>query len=459
MHIYILGIAGTFMAGIARLAKALGHQVSGVDEAIYPPMSTQLEEDGIAIFQGYDAAHLARVKPDMVIVGNAMRRGYVEVEEMLLQNMRFISAPQWLYEHLLHNRHVLAVSGTHGKTTTTNMLALILTVAGKNPGYLIGGVPKLLAGSAVLGDSPYFVIEADEYDTAFFDKRSKFMHYHPRTLLINNLEFDHADIFNNLEEIKKQFHYLTRLVPSNGKIIYAHDDENIRDTLTMGCWSPTETVGLSKGDWTAHDVKADGSAFGICYQGKVLGRVTWNVLGLHNVQNAIAAVACAHDVGVHINDTIKALESFELPARRMEIKGVFNGVTIYDDFAHHPTAMKTTLEGLRARVGENAKIIVCIEMRSYTMRNNVHGGKIIESLAKANQIFIKKPDEIALPELQAMAALHPDCQIFANTTEIIQALVSQTKSGDHILIMSNGAFDGIYTKLPSALKAVTASTV
>jgi UDP-N-acetylmuramate: L-alanyl-gamma-D-glutamyl-meso-diaminopimelate ligase len=450
MHIYILGIAGTFMAGIARIAKASGYQVSGVDEAIYPPMSTQLEEDGIHIFQGYDAAHLA-IKPDLVIIGNAMKRGNVEVEAVLSQQLRFVSAPQWLYEHVLYNRHVLAVSGTHGKTTTTNMLALILTVAGKNPGYLIGGVPKLLQGSAVLGESPFFVIEADEYDTAFFDKRSKFIHYHPQTLLINNLEFDHADIFNNLDEIKKQFHYLIRTIPNNGNIIYAFDDDNIRDTLTMGCWSPTSTVGLTQGDWTAKNVKEDGSQFSICHQGKVLGQVSWNILGLHNVQNAISAAACAHAVGIDSSDIIKALESFELPARRMEIKGVVNDITIFDDFAHHPTAMKTTLAGLRAKVGKDARIIVCLEMRSYTMRHNVHGAKIIDSLAQANQILIKKPEEISLNELESMAKHHPNCHIFNDTAALIAQLAKTAKPHDHILIMSNGAFDGIYGKLLSAL--------
>lgn len=450
MHIYILGIAGTFMAGIARLAKAAGFQVSGVDEAIYPPMSTQLEEDGIEIFQGYDAAHLS-IKPDLVIIGNAMKRGNVEVEAVLAQQMRFVSAPQWLYEHVLYNRHVLAVAGTHGKTTTTNMLALILTIAGKVPGYLIGGVPKLLKGSAVLGESPFFVIEADEYDTAFFDKRSKFIHYHPQTLLINNLEFDHADIFNNLDEIKKQFHYLIRTIPNNGQIIYAHEDDNIRDTLKLGCWTPTSTVGLTQGDWMAQDVKEDGSAFTIIHQGKTIGRVTWNILGLHNVQNAISAAACAHTVGINNQDIIKALESFELPARRMEIKGVVNDITIYDDFAHHPTAMKTTLAGLRARVGRQARIIVCLEMRSYTMRHNVHGAKIIESLAAANQILIKKPEEISLSDLQTMAKQHPDCHIFNDTPALIAQLAKTAKPHDHILIMSNGAFDGIYGKLLTAL--------
>ncbi|MFA6037663.1 MAG: UDP-N-acetylmuramate:L-alanyl-gamma-D-glutamyl-meso-diaminopimelate ligase [Legionellales bacterium] len=450
MHIYILGIAGTFMAGIARIAKEAGFKVSGVDEAIYPPMSTQLEEDGITIFQGYDAEHL-KIKPDLVIIGNAMKRGNVEVEAVLSQQLRFISAPQWLYEHVLCNRHVLAVSGTHGKTTTTNMLALILTVAGKNPGYLIGGVPKLLKGSAILGDSPFFVIEADEYDTAFFDKRSKFIHYHPQTLLINNLEFDHADIFNNLDEIKKQFHYLIRTIPNNGNIIYAHDDENIRDTLKMGCWSPTETVGLNQGDWSAKNVKEDGSQFTICHQGKELGQVTWNILGLHNVQNAISAAACAYTVGVTSTDIITALESFELPARRMEIKGVVKDITIYDDFAHHPTAMKTTLAGLRAKVGKDARIIVCVEMRSYTMRHNVHGAKIIDSLAAANQILIKKPEEISLADMQAMAKHHPDCQIFDDTPALIAQLAKTAKPQDHILIMSNGAFDGIYGTLLTAL--------
>ncbi|HLF67201.1 MAG TPA: UDP-N-acetylmuramate:L-alanyl-gamma-D-glutamyl-meso-diaminopimelate ligase [Gammaproteobacteria bacterium] len=450
MHIYILGIAGTFMAGIARLAKAAGHQVSGVDEAIYPPMSTQLEEDGIDVFQGYDAAHLA-IKPDCVIIGNAMKRGNVEVEAVLAQNLRYMSAPEWLYDQVLRDRHVIAVSGTHGKTTTTNMLVWILTAAGKNPGYLIGGVPKLLPGSAVFGLAPYFVIEADEYDTAFFDKRSKFIHYHPKTLLINNLEFDHADIFNDLEDIKKQFHYLVRTVPNTGKIIYAHNDENIRATLKMGCWTPTETVGLNEGQWSATDIKEDGSAFTICHEGKALGTVAWEVLGLHNVQNALAACACAFEVGVPVSDTVSALQSFQLPARRMEVKGVVNEITIYDDFAHHPTAMKTTLAGLRARVGQAARIIVCVEMRSYTMRHNVHGDKIMESLLAANQVLIKKPSEISLSDLEAMASSHPDCRIFTNTQQLIDQLKQIAKPHDHILIMSNGAFDGIYGKLLSAL--------
>lgn len=451
MHIYILGIAGTFMAGIARLAKELGFQVSGTDEAIYPPMSTQLEEDGIAIFQGYDAKHL-EIKPDLIIVGNAMKRGNVEIEAILAQNLRYISAPQWLYENILCNRHVLAISGTHGKTTTTNMLAFILTFAGKNPGYLIGGVPKLLPGSAVLGSAPYFVIEADEYDTAFFDKRSKFIHYHPRTLLINNLEFDHADIFDNLDDIKKQFHYLVRTVPSNGHIIYPHDDQNIHDTLQMGCWTPLVNVSLTQGDWTASDIKPDGSAFNLCHHGKNMGRVEWSVLGLHNVQNALGAAAMADIAEVKVEDTITALSKYELPARRMEIKGIINDITIYDDFAHHPTAIKTTLAGLRARVGDKARIIVCLEMRSYTMRHNFHGEKTIESLAAANQVLIKRPDEISVNALEKMARLHPDCHVFSDTGELIKTVAANAKPHDHILIMSNGAFDGIYTKLLTALK-------
>lgn len=451
MHIHILGIAGTFMAGIARLAKAQGYHVTGTDEAIYPPMSTQLAEDGIEFYQGYDAKNLAR-KPDQVVIGNAMKRGNPEVEAVLNQQIDYLSGPEWLSRHVLQHRWVLAISGTHGKTTTTNMLAWILTHAQLSPGYLIGGVPKLLEGSAVLGNSPLFVIEADEYDSAFFDKRAKFVHYRPKTLVINNLEFDHADIYDNLAAIQKQFHHVVRTVPNNGQIIYPKADMNVVETLEMGCWTPCVTMGNDNADWSVRDVAADGSRFSVVHHDKILGTVTWPLLGQHNVHNALAAAAAATHAGVAPHYIIEALNQFVAPARRLEVKGVVNDITVYDDFAHHPTAIETTLAGLRAKLGRDARIIAVLELRSYTMRSGVHGMAVMKSLHEANRVLLKQPAELEDNVMHEMQQHHPQCEVYKNTDDIVRYLAQHALPQDHIVIMSNGGFDGIQLKLLQALK-------
>ena len=363
MRIHILGICGTFMAGIAMLAKQAGHDVSGSDQNVYPPMSTQLQEQGITLLQGYDPAHID-ASVDYVIVGNVIRRGNPAMEYVMEQRIPYVSGPEWLAKHVLQNRRVLAVSGTHCKTTTTCMLAWVLDAAGLHPGFLVGGVPENFGVSARIGQEPFFVIEADEYDSAFFDKRSKFIHYRPEVLILNNLEFDHADIFADLEDVTRQFHYLIRTVPANGRIVYHAQDVNLHTLLDKGCWTPLITFGDADAQWQAKLIKEDGSCFDV-YQGGVLaGRVTWHLVGLHNVNNALAALAVAVHVGVPVHSAISALAIFENVKRRLEIKGRVNGVTIYDDFAHHPTAIATTLAGLRAKVGKQARIIAVLEFGS-----------------------------------------------------------------------------------------------
>jgi UDP-N-acetylmuramate: L-alanyl-gamma-D-glutamyl-meso-diaminopimelate ligase len=353
MHIHILGVCGTFMAGVALLARAAGHTVSGCDAGVYPPMSTQLAEAGIALREGYDPEQLAEFQPDMVVVGNVMSRGRPIIEELLNSRRPYASGPAWLAEHVLRDRHALAVAGTHGKTSTSSLLAWILECAGLEPGFLIGGIPANFGVSARLGAAPFFVVEADEYDTAFFDKRSKFVHYQPRTLILNNLEFDHADIFPDLAAIQRQFHHLLRTVPGHGLIVANGEDVNLAEVLTMGCWTPVERFGI--GDWEARDILPDGSGFSVDYWGEPQGRAAWAQLGLHNVHNALAALAAAHHVGVAPAQAIAALATFQGVKRQIgSCAGSVDGVTVYDDFAHHPTAIATTLAGLRARVGDTA---------------------------------------------------------------------------------------------------------
>ncbi|MCW8949355.1 MAG: UDP-N-acetylmuramate:L-alanyl-gamma-D-glutamyl-meso-diaminopimelate ligase, partial [Sedimenticola sp.] len=352
MHIHILGICGTFMGGIALLARSLGHEVSGSDANVYPPMSTQLEAAGIELMEGYEAAHL-KPAPDCVVVGNAMSRGNPAVEYMLDAGLTYTSGPQWLAENVLHDQWVLAVAGTHGKTSTASLLAWILEYAKMAPGFLIGGVPQNFGCSARMGDTPFFVVEADEYDTAFFDKRSKFVHYRPRTLIMNNLEFDHADIFDNLAMIQRQFHHLVRIVPSNGLIIAPEGEAAMNQVLEMGCWTPVERFSaLGDATWSAKPITADGSRFTLLFEQQPVGEVNWSLTGNHNVSNALAAIAAARHVGVPIDVSIEALSEFLNVKRRMELRGEVNGVKVYDDFAHHPTAIATTLNGLRAQVGE-----------------------------------------------------------------------------------------------------------
>lgn len=452
MHIHILGICGTFMAGIAVLAKQQNHHVTGSDANVYPPMSTQLREQGIQIQEGYDPSHLIPA-PDSIIVGNAMKRGMPIVEHMLSHNLPYISAPQWLYENVLRERWVLAVAGTHGKTTTSGMLAWILDYAGLNPGFLIGGVPQNFAVSARLGEPPFFVIEADEYDTAFFDKRSKFVHYHPRTVILNNLEFDHADIFPDLNAIKAQFHHLVRTVPGNGLIICPPQDNNISDVLAMGCWTPVEYAGADNANWQAKLIKADGSEFTVLCEKHPQGQINWNLLGRHNVHNALAALAAARHVGVPAPQAIQALNEFKNVKRRLELRGKIQGVSVYDDFAHHPTAIATTLAGLREHVGK-ARIIAVLELGSYTMRSGAHRETLVPALKEADRVLLAKPKGEDWGVAKIAASLHMPAQVFAEVENIVLEIKNIAREGDHILIMSNTGFEGIHEKILNMLLAL-----
>ncbi|WP_166110367.1 UDP-N-acetylmuramate:L-alanyl-gamma-D-glutamyl-meso-diaminopimelate ligase [Pseudoalteromonas sp. Z9A5] len=444
MHIHILGICGTFMGGIAAIAKSLGHKVTGSDQNVYPPMSTQLEELGIELTQGYDVSQL-EPKPDMVVIGNAMSRGNLCVEYVLDKGLPYTSGPEWLKHNLLQNSWVLAVAGTHGKTTTASMLAWILEYAGLKPGFLIGGIVQNFGVSAKVGETPFFVIEADEYDTAFFDKRSKFVHYLPRTLILNNLEFDHADIFEDLNAIKKQFHHLMRTLPQSGKVIWPKQDIALNDVIKQGLWSESETLG---DDWNYELLKADGSEFNVLLNNENQGTVRWQAIGEHNVKNAIMAIAAARHVGIAIDHSIDALGEFISPKRRMELKADINNIKVYDDFAHHPTAIKTTLAGLRAKVGDE-KIIAILEPRSNTMKMGVHQHTLLDSLRDANDVLLLEPDNLnwSLKE-QAEKA---DMQCFSSTQTIIDTVLESIEPNQHILIMSNGGFNGLHQQLIDGL--------
>ncbi|WP_456417647.1 UDP-N-acetylmuramate:L-alanyl-gamma-D-glutamyl-meso-diaminopimelate ligase [Thiolapillus sp.] len=451
MHIHILGICGTFMGGIAQIATALGHRVTGSDAGVYPPMSTQLEEAGIELMQGWDASHL-QPAPDMVVVGNALSRGNPAVEYMLDQGLPYTSGPQWLAEHVLRERWVLAVAGTHGKTTTASMLAWILQDAGLEPGFLIGGVPQNFGCSARPGNTPFFVIEADEYDTAFFDKRSKFVHYRPRTLVMNNLEFDHADIFDDLAQIQRQFHHLLRTVPASGLVVSAWRDENLDAVLEMGCWTAMEYF-AAQGDcaWRAGDISPDGSAFDVICEGVNAGRVSWPLTGMHNVSNALAAIAAARHAGVPVRAGIAALGRFENVKRRMELRGEVAGIKVYDDFAHHPTAIETTLAGLRAQVGEG-RILAVLEPRSNTMRMGIHAESLPASLAQADEVLLFAPPSLGWNAKEVMAPLGNKCKVLASTQEILSFLQANAGAGDTILVMSNGGFEDIHRRILQELE-------
>ncbi|WP_456412099.1 UDP-N-acetylmuramate:L-alanyl-gamma-D-glutamyl-meso-diaminopimelate ligase [Thiolapillus sp.] len=451
MHIHILGICGTFMGGIAQIATALGHRVTGSDAGVYPPMSTQLEEAGIELMQGWDASHL-QPAPDMVVVGNALSRGNPAVEYMLDQGLPYTSGPQWLAEHVLRERWVLAVAGTHGKTTTASMLAWILQDAGLEPGFLIGGVPQNFGCSARPGNTPFFVIEADEYDTAFFDKRSKFVHYRPRTLVMNNLEFDHADIFDDLAQIQRQFHHLLRMVPASGLVVSAWRDENLDAVLEMGCWTAVEYF-AAQGDcaWRAGDISPDGSAFDVICEGVNAGRVSWPLTGMHNVSNALAAIAAARHAGVPVRAGIAALGRFENVKRRMELRGEVAGIKVYDDFAHHPTAIETTLAGLRAQVGEG-RILAVLEPRSNTMRMGIHAESLPASLAQADEVLLFAPPSLGWNAEEVMAPLGNKCKVLASTQEILSFLQANAGAGDTILVMSNGGFEDIHRRILQELE-------
>jgi len=452
MHIHILGICGTFMGGIAQLASALGHKVTGSDANVYPPMSTQLEQAGITLTEGWDPAQLDP-EPDVVVIGNALSRGNPAVEAVLDRGMRYTSGPQWLAEHVLHGRWVLGVAGTHGKTTTASMLAWILEHAGLEPGFLIGGVPKNFDVSARNGGGTFFVVEADEYDTAFFDKRSKFVHYRPRTLVMNNLEFDHADIFEDLEAIQRQFHHLLRTVPSTGLVVSPLNDGNLHEVLDMGCWTPVEHFDpYIEATWHAVPHKADNSVFDVVCERDVVGRVDWSHTGRHNLANALAALAAARHAGVPPAAGVAALNAFEGVKRRMELRGEVNGISVYDDFAHHPTAIGSTLAGLRARVGEG-RILAVLEPRSNTMRLGIHARELPVALDIADQVFLFDGGELDWAPSRVLSSISAKLGVFGDIGDLVATLVTVARPGDTIIVMSNGGFGGIHQKLLDTLQA------
>ncbi|WP_336966230.1 UDP-N-acetylmuramate:L-alanyl-gamma-D-glutamyl-meso-diaminopimelate ligase [Acinetobacter pittii] len=457
MHLHILGICGTFMGSLALLARDLGHKVTGSDLNVYPPMSTQLENAGITLMQGYDRSHL-QPHPDLVIVGNAMKRGIDAVEYMLNEGLPYISGPQFLADHVLQGKHVLGVAGTHGKTTTTTMLAWVLDQAGLNPGFLIGGVPLGFSESARLGGGKYFCVEADEYDSAFFDKRSKFVHYHPKTAILNNLEFDHADIFDDLAAIQKQFHHLVRTIPSEGRIIAPITETHIDEVLEMGCWTPVIRTSLEaneKAALTAELISIDGSHFKVLENGKVVGEVKWSMTGQHSVANALATIAAAQHVGVTLEQACEALSNFGGVKRRMELLGTVNGIEVYDDFAHHPTAIDTTLDGARKRLGER-RLWAIIEPRSNTMRMGSHKDGLAHSARLADEVIWYQPEGLDWDLQPVIEAATNHAQVSRSLDEIIERIVNEAGEGDAVVIMSNGGFGGLHQKLMSALKAKAA---
>ena len=489
MKLHILGICGTFMGGIAALAHELGHEVAGSDQNIYPPMSDQLAALGIALKSGYRAEHLGSTDPaqvpHLVIVGNALSRGNPAIEHMLNARLPYVSGPQWIGDNLLGTRRVFAVAGTHGKTTTTAMLAWILEACGRAPGFLVGGVPENFGVSARLDGLPSpaggrwreapdegsaaqdstvsqiamrpphpscghllpvgegradFVIEADEYDTAFFDKRSKFVHYHAQIAILNNLEYDHADIFPDVAAIQRQFHHLVRSVPGNGRLIVNAEDARLAEVLAMGVWSPVTTFGMDTGDWRARLIAGDGSEFAVLHAGREVGSVRWPLIGRHNVMNALAALAAADAGGVDIGKALSALADFRSAKRRMELVGEINGIKVYDDFAHHPTAIATTLAGLRARVG-GARILVGMEPRSNSMRLGAHAAELAPSFADADAVVFLRRPELAWDAEKVTTALNGRGHTAPTVDALIAALREQVRTGDHVVFMSNGGFD------------------
>jgi len=442
------------MGGLAVIARQLGYQVSGSDQNVYPPMSTQLQQQGIQLMDGYRPENL-NGNPDLVIIGNALSRGNPEVEEALNKGLNYVSGPQWLAEHVLHDKWVLGVAGTHGKTTTASMLSWILEHQGFNPGFLIGGIPLNFGISARLGGGPenksgFFVIEADEYDSAFFDKRSKFVHYRPRTAILNNLEFDHADIFPDLDAIKRQFHHLVRTIPGEGLIISPERDANLNDVFTMGCWTLVEKTSINaNSQWNARLHKADGSQFSVLFENNEQGIVDWTLTGEHNVYNALSAITAANHVGILPKDAIAALGQFINVKRRMEVIAKINGVTLYDDFAHHPTAIATTLDGLRKQVGQE-RIIAIVEPRSNTMRLGVHTETLAKSLDTADLAIIYQPKNLDW-DLSKLKNHANNIEICQSLDDIIEKLKEEALTGGHFVLMSNGSFGGIYQRLQEEL--------
>lgn len=444
-HIHILGICGTFMGGVAMIAKQLGYHVTGSDTNVYPPMSTFLENSGIKIIPNFDVEQL-QPAPDMVIVGNAMKRGNPCVEYVLENNLPYTSGPQWLHDNLLRHRWVLAVSGTHGKTTTTGMLTWILEQNGLEPGFLIGGISGNFGISSRLGNSQYFVIEADEYDTAFFDKRSKFVHYNPKTLIINNIGFDHADIFDDIRAIQRQFHHMIRTMPKSGLILSADSETTAKETLDMGCWSETQFLGQDK-EWFAERITNDCSQFAVYHHGEKVAEVHWNIVGQHNMHNALMAIAAAHHIGISVENAANALSTFINAKRRLEVKGEVNGITVYDDFAHHPAEIQATLTALRDKVGGGVRILAVLEPRSNTMKMGHHKDEIAPALVRSDHVFLLQPDNIPWEVAEIAANCVQPTSWSADINKLVDMIVKEAEPKDHILVMSNGSFGGIHQKL------------
>lgn len=462
MHIHILGICGTFMGGLALIARAAGHKVTGCDMAVYPPMSTQLKEQGIELVEDYGVEQI-ELKPDLFIIGNVVSRGNPLMEEILNRGLAYMSGPQWLGEEILQQQHVLAIAGTHGKTTTSSMLAWILQYAGLEPNFLIGGVADNFAISARFNkNNKYFVIEADEYDTAFFDKRSKFLHYRPRTAVLNNLEFDHADIFEDLGAIQKQFHHLVRIVPQHGRVIYAATESALQEVIDMGCWSEQSRLGdgattaeTTDYDWDYRLVESSGSRFNVLRNNQVIAEVQWSLIGNHNAQNALAAISAADHIGIDPVLACEALAHFKGIKRRMELRGTVNDIAVYDDFAHHPTAIATTLEGLRQQVGD-ARIIAVLEPRSNTMKLGTMSARLPGSLQLADAVFCYNESQgkhsISWDAERIFADMQQPAEIHHDLAQLVDAVASAVRPGDHVLIMSNGGFGGFHDKLLTQLK-------
>jgi UDP-N-acetylmuramate: L-alanyl-gamma-D-glutamyl-meso-diaminopimelate ligase len=451
MHIHILGICGTFMGGVAALAKAAGHRVSGCDAVAYPPMSTQLRKLGIEVHEGYEAAQLDD-EPDCVVVGNVVSRGFDVVESMLDRELAYQSGPQWLSEHVLHGKHVIAVAGTHGKTTTASMLAWILEDAGLEPGFLIGGIPSNFSVSARFGAGDYFVVEADEYDTAFFDKRAKFVHYRPKTLILNNLEFDHADIYEDLDAILWQFHQLLRTVPQSGRIIANASDENLDRLFELGCWTPIEKFGLdTSADWNASFADASERRIVVSRNSDSQFESRWRLGGSHNLENALAAIAAAQSAGVTVEQAVDAMSRFEGVKRRMERTATVGDIAIYDDFAHHPTAIRRTIAAVKKRYPAN-RLVVAIEPRSNTMKLGVHNEELAESLEQADLVWMYRPEEMGADFDTAMQALGDKLRSFGDYDTLVTDMSGRVLSGDQIVFMSNGGFGGARQTLTAVLQ-------
>ena len=452
MHIHILGICGTFMGGLAQIAKALGHHVTGSDQNVYPPMSEELIKLDIEVKNGYEPEHLKH-RPDLILVGNTLSRGNAAIEYMLNQKLPFMSGPEWLYREVLYKRHVIAISGTHGKTTTTSILSWILEFAGLNPSFLIGGVAENFGKSASYTDSKYFVIEADEYDTAFFDKRSKFVHYRPETLVINNIEYDHADIFHDLAAIRHEFHNLVRILPETAKIIYPQDDAEIKSVLEKGCWTSLETFSGSDAEWSIIDASCDYREFSVVHNGETVGEVSWSIIGEHNAFNALAAIIAAKNVGVSVEKACLALSKFKSVKRRLECIFDSNNIYVYDDFAHHPTAIRKSLLAVKS-YATNGRIIAIMEPRSNTMRMGIHSETLSAAFVDADCIFLYQAKDLKWNIAEHMDKLGNRCRVFEDVNEIVKIVSEEVQPHDHIVIMSNGAFGGIYKKLIARLKKI-----